>query len=173
MTSWRRTDQNGSLSTFSFAFWYFTFTLRITLSLLCWTDKTIPYWPVLLNKESCFKNRTTSPSFKSDSALNHCDGCMMVGTCERSQFSNHALNMFWFVSRIFFKSEIILTHPLGLLSLVWPNFNLIDVFRYIVSKTETILLSSKSKPLILFAISVAQVSHRMTESSTWSSRSTF
>ena len=89
----------------------------------------------------------------------------MFGTCERSQFSNHALNMFWFVSTIFFESEVIFTHPLGLLSLFRPNFNFnLGVIRSIVSKPETKLPIAKGKSLILFAISAAQVSHWMTES---------
>ena len=88
----------------------------------------------------------------------------MFGMCERNQFLNHALNMLWFVLKIFFKSEVILTYPFGLLSLFWPNFNLLGVIRSIVSKSETILPSAKSKSLILFAISAAQVSYWMTKS---------
>ena len=83
---------------------------------------------------------------------------MMFGACERSQFLNHALNMFWFVSRIFFESEVVFTHPVGLLSLFRPNFNLFGVIRSIASKSETILPIAKGKSLILFAISSAQVS---------------
>ena len=83
----------------------------------------------------------------------------MFGTCEWSQFSNHALNIFWFVSRIFFESEVVLTHPFELLSLLRPNFNLLGLIRSIVSNSETILPSAKGKSLILFAISAAQVSH--------------
>ena len=66
--------------------------------------------------------------------------------------------MFWFASRIFFKSEVIFTDPLGFLSLFRPNFNLLGVIRSIVSKSETILPIAKGKSLILFAISSAQVS---------------
>ena len=90
---------------------------------------------------------------------------MMFGACERSQFLNHALNMFWFVSRIFFESEVVFTHPVGLLSLFRPNFNLFGVIRSIASKSETILPIAKGKSLILFAISSAQVSDWMTEKS--------
>ena len=67
--------------------------------------------------------------------------------------------MFWFVSRIFFESEVIFTHPLGLLSLFQLNFNLLGVIRSIVPKSETISPIAKGKSLILFAISAAQVSH--------------
>ena len=94
-----------------------------------------------------------------------CNGwCVMFGTCERSQFLNHALYMFWVAWRIFFESEVIFTHPLGLLSLFQLNFNLLGLIRFVVSNSETMLPSAKGKSLILFAIFAAQVSHWMAES---------
>ena len=63
--------------TFSFAFRYFTFTLRTILSLPYSIFVIIPYWNVLLNSESCFKNNTIAPTFTSLLVLN-CFGTFLA-----------------------------------------------------------------------------------------------
>lgn len=60
--------------------------------------------------------------------------------------------------KVFFTSDVMVTFPHGLLLSLRPNHNRFGAIKSIVSKSETTLPSAKGKSLILYAISLAQVS---------------